>query len=182
MNLLKQISAYYWGMCLLKETPDKTPYSLFLFNVSGLLFILVIMTQWHFSDAAFASDLLLIFGAALSLVLSFVIYSGAILFFRSLQARLLQTVTSLLFTHSIIHLLAMPLFLFDPYLNHQHLKNPIFLLMGVIYLLISLGLSVWEFVITAHIYKYALNTTSTQSVLAAFGLLAANILTVSFWR
>jgi len=56
------------------------------------------------------------------------------------------------------------------------------LVIGVFYLFITLGLSVWQLVVTAHIYKYALNTTSIQSVLAAFGLIAVNVLTVSFWR
>lgn len=52
----------------------------------------------------------------------------------------------------------------------------------MIYLFITLGLSIWQFVITAHIYKFALGTTPVKSVLAAFGLVAVNILTISFWR
>ena len=76
---------------------------------------------------------------------------------------------------------AMPLFLISPYLTPHSLKNPIFLLIGVFYLLSTLGISVWQFVVTAHIYKKALNITPIQSVLTAFGLVAVTVLILSFW-
>ena len=57
-----------------------------------------------------------------------------------------------------------------------------FLAILTIYLFVTLGLSIWQFIVTAHIYKFALNTTPIQSVLAAFGLVAVNVLTLSFWR
>lgn len=182
MTIIQKIIYCYWNVCRLKESPENTPYSFLLFTIGGLVLAIVMTFQWSLSEFGFSEDLLVIFVAGLSLSFSFVLYTAVILFFKGLKERLVQTATCLLYVHTIIHLLAMPLFFLDPYLTHANLKNPFFLFIGVLYLFITLGLSVWQFVITAHIYKYALNTTPTQSVLAAFGLLAVNILTVSFWR
>lgn len=180
--MIKQIFSYYWRISLLRESPENTPYSLSLLILSALILTIVMSIQWSLSAFDFSKDLLLVFTAALSLVISFIIYTGIILYLKGLRARLVQTATSLLCAHSIVHTVAMPLFIIDPYLTHVHLKNPIFLFIGVLYLFITLGLSIWQFVITAHIYKHALNTTPIQSVLAAFGLIAVNVLTLSFWR
>ena len=182
MNMIKQIFSYYWRISLLRESPENTPYSLLLLVIGALLLTIIMSLQWSFFAFDFSNDLLLVFTPALSLVISFIIYTGIILFLKGLKARLVQTATSLLYAHCIVHTVAMPLFMVDPYLTHTNLKNPIFLFIGVLYLFITLGLSIWQFVITAHIYKYALNTTPIQSVLAAFGLIAVNVLTLSFWR
>lgn len=180
--MLKRLILKYWELTLFQETPENTPYSPFLMGVSVLLLTLILITQWQFSDFDFSHDLLTISGIAVSLVLSFIIYTYAILYFRGFSSRLVQTVTCLCSAHAIIHLLASPLFIIDPYLIKANLKNPLILFIAVIYLFVTLGLSVWQFVISAYIYKYAMNSTSVQSVLAAFGLIAVNVLTVSFWR
>jgi hypothetical protein len=180
--MIKKISSYYWQVSTLKDSPANTPYSIVLMLLSALLFISIMTIQWSIADLEFFDESLEILLTALSLALSFAAYSFVLLFFKNLGSRFVQTITCLLFAESIIHLFAIPLFIMDPYLQQANLKNPIFLFIGVIYLFTTFGLSVWQFVITAHIYKYALNTTATQSVLAAFGLIAVNILTISLWR
>ena len=55
------------------------------------------------------------------------------------------------------------------------------LFFGILYLILTLVLTVWKFLITAHIYKHALEVDNLASILASVGLLACNILTVSFW-
>lgn len=180
--MIKLIFYYYWQVCLFKESPENTPYSFFLLGLSACLLILLMVIQWQYSDRVFSEDLFLTLLAAISLILSFIVYSFVVLFFRGVRGRLVQTATCLFFTYFIVQILASSLFLLDPFLLGTDLKKPLSLFIGVIYLFITLGLSVWKFVITAHIYKYALSTSSIQSVLAAFGLLAVNILTVSFWR
>ena len=182
MAILKLLFINYWKLTVFKETPDNTPYSPFLLCLSSILFILIMMMQWMWVEEDFASDLLKSGVIAFSLVLSFILYSYVILFFRGLSSRLVQTTTCLFFSQIIIHGLASPLFLLDPYLAQANLRNPFLLLIGVFYLFITLGLSVWQFVITAHIYRYALDTSALQSVMASFGLIAVNILTISFWR
>lgn len=171
----------YWNLCCLKESPENTVYSLRLLVIITLLFSMIMYFQWSMSKFSVASDLIT-FCIALNLALSFIIYSSVILYLKGLKERLVQTATSLLSAHSIIHLLAMPLFLIDPLLTQSDLKNPLYMVFGVLYLLVTLALSIWQVVITAHIYKHALNTTPAQSLLAAFGLIAVNILTLALWR
>ena len=180
--MIKNIIFFYWQLVLLKETPENTPYSLLLMVLSAILLVGIMIGQWTLSNLDFSKDLGYTSLIAISLVISFVVYTQLILFLKGLSTRLVQTVTCLLWAHIIIHLIAIPLFILDPFLVQAQVKNPLLLVIGVFYLLITLGLSVWQLVVTAHIYKYALNTTSIQSVLAAFGLIAVNVLTVSFWR
>lgn len=181
MGIIKQLFFCYWNLSLLKNSPENTPYSMPLLVFSAVLLSVLLSIQWSYSSFVFADDLLLVFCASVSLVCSYFIYTAAILFFKNLKARLVQTLTSLLFTQSVVHVLAMPLFIIDPYLTQNNLKNPVFLFIAVLYLFATIGFSIWQFIITAHIYKYALNTTPVQSVFAAFGLIAVNILTLSFW-
>ena len=180
--MIKLIFSYYWHICLLKVSPENTPHSLFLLGLSAIFFAFVLFIQWQFSYVFFSDDLFTTLMAVISLILSFIVYCYILLYFRGRIGRLVQTLTSIFCAHLIIHILACPMLLLDPYLLHANLKNPLILFIGVLYLFINLGLSVWKFVITAHIFKYALSTSAIQSVLAAFGLLAVNILTVSFWR
>ncbi|RUR10534.1 hypothetical protein [Legionella sp. km772] len=182
MRLIKQLLSSYWNICLLRESPENSPYSIELLFLGVFLFVSVMSLQWSFSDFNFSNNLLLVIIASFCLVFSFIFYTFILLFLKKLKARSVQTATSLLYVHSIIHILALPLFILDPYLTHVNLKNPIFLLIGVLYLFVTLGLSIWQFIVTAHIYKFALNSTPIQSVLAAFGLVAVNVLTLSFWR
>ncbi|RUR18906.1 hypothetical protein ELY21_06700 [Legionella sp. km535] len=180
--MLASLFLVYWKLVIFQETPDNTPYSHFLMGISILFLTLVMTIQWNFSELEFSDDLLITTLIALSLVFSFVVYTFAILYLRGLGSRWVQTVTCLCTSHAIIHLLASPLFLVDSYLANAHFKNPLVLFIAVIYLFVTLGLSVWQFVLTAYIYKSAMSSTTVQSVLAAFGLIAVNVLTVTFWR
>lgn len=180
--MIKLVFFYYWEICLLKRSPENTPYSRVMLFLSTLSLVMVLIVQWQVSDIFFAVDFWKCVLAAISLIASYILFTFFVLFVKGLAQRVIQTLTSLFCTRIILHILAAPLLLIDPYLSQANLKNPLLLFIGVIYLFITLGLSVWQFVITAHIYKFALSTSAIQSVLAAFGVLAVNILTVSFWR
>lgn len=182
MKLLKQLLSNYWRICLLQESPENSPYSIELLGFTLFVFISVIALQWRFSDYNFSSSLIQSLVVGCSLALSFMLYTAALLFLKKLKSRLIQTISCLLFIFSIIHILAFPLIVIESYLTPGNLKNPFFLFIGVLYLFITLGLSIWQFIVTVHIYKFALNLSPIQSVLAAFGLVAVNVLTLSFWR
>ncbi|USQ12558.1 hypothetical protein J2N86_07430 [Legionella lytica] len=169
----------YWNICLLKESPENTPYSIIRVFLSGIVLAIIMVIEWNYSYYDSSGDLGWLLTIATCLLFSYVIYTYAVLFLKGFTPRLVQTVTALFYTSIIIHILVAPLVFFGPYLAHIHIKNPVLLFLGVIYLFMSIGLSVWQFVITAHIYKYALSITAVQSVIAAFGLIAVNILTVS---
>lgn len=173
---------YFWKLCLSRQHPENCPYSPFLLGLSGMLLTLLFVIQWWFSDLDGSEDLLLLTATAITVIFSYLLYTYVLMYVRGLSHRAVQTLTCLYSCHLIIHLFALPLILLAPYLSQSNLNNPILLLIGVIYLFFTLGLSVWQFIVTAYIYKYALNCTPVQSVLSAFGLIAVNILTLSFWR
>ncbi|HHT0593113.1 TPA: hypothetical protein ACTXXA_001160 [Legionella anisa] len=163
--MLHLIFDRYWDICLLKESPENTAYSITRMVLSAVLLALLITTEGDYTHFNSSEEMINNVFISVCLVISYVIYTYLALFFKGLTPRLVQTVTSLL--------------IIAPYISMVNLRNPLFLFIGILYLFLSLGLSVWQFVITAHIYKHALNITAIQSVLAAFGLIAANILTIS---
>ncbi|AUH73531.1 hypothetical protein [Legionella sainthelensi] len=169
----------YWDICLLKESPENTSYSISRMVLSGFVLALLIMIEWDVTSFKSSDDMVSSGLISIFLILSDVIYTYLVLSFKGFAARLVQVVTSLFVINIIIHILVLPLLLIAPYLSQFHLRTPLFLFLGIIYLFLSLGLSVWQFVITANIYKFALNVTMIQAVLTAFGLVAVNILTVS---
>lgn len=170
----------YWDICLFKDSPENTPYSISLMVLSSILLILLMTIEWDYSYFNSSEDLINNAFISICLVISYIIYTYLTLYFKGLTSRLVQTVTSLYCINIIIHILVVPLLIIAPYLSLINLRNPFLIFVGILYLFFSLGLSVWQFVIIAHIYKFALNTTAIQSVLAAFGLMAVNVLTVSF--
>ncbi|QEY52166.1 hypothetical protein [Legionella longbeachae] len=169
----------YWDICLLKESPENTPYSVSRLVLSGFFLALLIMTEWNVTSFNSSDDMTNTALISCCLIGSDVIYTYLVLSFKGLATRFVQVLTSLFIINIIIHILVVPLLLIAPYLSQVHSRNPLFLFLGIIYLFLNLGLSVWQFVITANIYKFALNVTMIQALLTTFGLVAVNILTVS---
>lgn len=177
--MLHLIFDRYWDICLLKESPENTPYSITRMVLSAVLLALLMTIEWDYSYFNSSEEMINNVFISVCLIISYIIYTYLALFFKGLTPRLVQTATSLYCINIIIHILVIPLLIIAPYLSLANLRNPLFLFIGIFYLFLSLGLSVWQFVITAYIYKFALNITAIQSALAAFGLIAVNILTIS---
>lgn len=180
--MIKELIQRYWRLAVFADTPEHTPYSPMLMAFAALMFSILIILQWQLGEPKALFSFYTSIFAAISLILSYWIYSYVLLKIHRHTGRLIQTLTCLWFCHFIIHLIALPLFLLAPFLASADMKNPIYLMIGVLYLFVTLGLSIWQFLITAHIYRFALNISSFQSLLASIGLLALNILTVSLWR
>jgi len=62
----------------------------------------------------------------------------------------------------------------------NHVARLVQTVTALYYTRFSIGLSIWQLIIVAHIYKNALNVSAVQSAMAAIGLMAVNILTLSF--
>ena len=172
----------YWHVAIFKETPANTPYSPFLLVAITVCFYMVIVFQWMITDVDEAFTQMDSLIAAGALVASYGLYTLALLLPSHLRGRLVQTLTSLLAGHTIVHVFALPLLLITPWLAEAKLVQPVALMVGVFYLILTLVLTVWQFMVTVHIYKHALAIHYFPAVLASFGLLASNILIVSFWR
>lgn len=178
--MIRFLFFYYWPICLLKNSPENTPYSQFSLGLSAVLLMLIMVLKWHYYGL-FDSGLVCL-GAAFSVICSFALYTYLILRLKNVSNRFNKSLTTIFFTYFIIHFIALPLMLLDLVMPFVQNHQGSYLLIALFYLLITLGLSVWKLVVTAFIYKNALNASPIQAVLAAFGLVAANILTVSFWR
>jgi len=171
----------YWRVCVFKDTPANTPYSSFLLVFVAALFFLCVLLQWFFFNSMSQvnfNDILII---GLILVTSYVFYTILLLFLFHKSARMVQTLTCLLACHTIVHAVALPLLWMMSLLNVSNSPGLLSFVLGVFYLVLSLLLSVWQFMITAHIYKHALMIKTFAAFLASLGLLGANLLMVSFW-
>lgn len=176
--LIKQ----YWNVSLLRQDPGDTPYSTLLLCIVGVAFFALIVLQWMISDLSHQLTIgvaTLIVG---SLVLSYALYTWLLLSLSRLQARFVQTLTCLLAGHMAVHLVAFPLLLILPLLLGVKTISLMGSIVGILYLILTLMLAIWQFVVSTYIFKHALTTPWFSAVLASFGLLACNILTISFWR
>jgi len=172
----------YWLISIFKETPENTPYSVLLLGTFVVIFFLLIVMQWMIADVeeifTFQKSIL----AAISLLISYGLYTFALLYVSRKSYRIVQTLTCLLAAHIIVHVFAFPLLLVAPWLSETTITQPLALLVGIVYLIATFFLTVWQFMITVHIYKHALAVDYFPAVLASLGLIACNILLVSFWR
>ncbi|KTD21713.1 hypothetical protein [Legionella londiniensis] len=172
----------YWQICIFKRSPADTPHSHFLLIVVLCLFLFILVMQWEMVDFEQQFSLLSTFAAAISLVISYGLYTFILLYSLNLSNRFIQTVTCLYASHLIVHILAFPLIVATPYLGSEIAPKFAPTLFALLYLLLALSLTIWQFMLAAYIYKKAISTHYFSAVLASFGLLATNMLMVSFWR
>lgn len=172
----------YWQVAILKESPENTPSSPFLLVVVSVLYFLLILLQWYLAEVKQGFNLAISLVAALTLFCSYFVYTFVVLKIYRKAHRTLQTLTSLLASHMIVHLFAFPLLLATPLLISADLNPGILLFVAIVYLVLTLTLTFWQFLVTIYIYKLALGLDYLSAILASFGLLACNILTVSIWQ
>ncbi|MCP0914295.1 MULTISPECIES: hypothetical protein [Legionella] len=172
----------YWQVSTFKRSPADTPYSPLLLGIMMIFFLLILIVQWRLIIVEKKLTLSMAFLAGTSLIFSYIFFTSILLALFRLGSRTVQTLTSLFAGHTIVHLFAFPLLLLGPILVNQALPQPLILLMGIVYLLSTLLLTFWQFSISAYVYKHALMVDYFPAVLASIGLLAVNILVMSFWR
>lgn len=129
--MLHLIFDRYWDICLLKESPENTPYSITRMVLSAVLLALLITTEWEYTYFNSSEEMINNVFISVCLVISYVIYTYLALFFKGLTPRLVQTVTSLYCINIIIHILVIPLLIIAPYISVVNLRNPLFLFMGI---------------------------------------------------
>lgn len=133
-------------MLLLKTTPQDLPYSRGLMaRVIFLYFISGVIVVAGVVEPLLAMARMLL---NIVIILSF---SYAVLSALNLSTRFVQTITALIGVGTVFNLLAWPVLLY----NH----------LGLALMLIS-----WEILVTAHIFRNALNTKMAQSVILSMAL------------
>lgn len=172
----------YWHLVTFKESPENTPYSPLLMILAAWSFFLLLVLQWYLADINQKFNLANAILAGLGLLCSYFVYTFLLLKIFCKANRALQTLTALLISHMIIHFFAFPLLFTTPLLATSGMSPAFVLFVSVSYISYTFALTVWQFLITLYIYKQALEFDYLSAVLAGFGLLACNILTVSFWQ
>lgn len=176
-----QLIKQYWRVTIFKESPANTPYSWLVFLLVYCLYVVVIVMQWQKIGVKNPNDALLVVAAFL-LVFSYYVYTALLLIANRKQNRIVQTVTALLVSHLIILLISFLLLLISPELTEADMVYPSMRILLMIYILKTLLLVAWQFLIAAHIYKQALELDNFTAMLASIGLLASNILTIIWWQ
>jgi len=181
-NMWTGLIKSYWQVSLFKKAPEDTPYSLILLAGLALFYFVIITVQWNITDVKHQITWFITLMAGTALIASYVLYTYILLAVFRVTGRLVQTLTCLFAGHTIVHLFAFPLLLAIPLLTAETIPKSFGALFGIIYLILTLMLTVWQFMITTYIYKHALEVDYLPAVFASLGLLAANILTISFWQ
>ena len=145
-------------MLLLKTAPQDLPYStglmgrvIFLYLISGI----VVVAGTVEPSLAMARMLLNI---GIILFFSYVVLSSL-----NLKIRFVQMVTALIGTGIVFNLLAWPVLIFNDTEQISEFALQLFSLL--VLMLIS-----WEILVTAHIFRNALNTKMTQAVILSMAL------------
>lgn len=172
----------YWQVSVFKESPANTPYSLLLLIGIAIFFLVLIALQWLVTDVKNQLTFPHALGASISLSVSYMVYTFILLSLFHVANRTVQTLSCLLAGHLIVHVIAFPLLLIIPVIAVNNIPQPFGLLFGIVYLILTLILTVWQFMLTAYIYKQALVIEYLPAILASLGLLATNILIISLWR
>lgn len=172
----------YWLVCIFKETPAETPCSWFLLIMIAGFYDVLVMLQWMIAEVGEASSFRGGFFIVTLLIFSYALYTYALLAIYHMRNRFIQTLSCLYVGHAVVHLFALPLLISSLWLSSVGMSEPFLRLISMIYLVATLMLTVWQFMVSVHIYKHALGVDYLAAVLASFGLLATNILTLSFWR
>lgn len=170
-----------WQVAIFKDSPANIPYSPLLLFIFGLLFFTLIVCQWYIAGMAILHDIGIYIAAGLSLITAYCMYTFLLLTFNNKKNRFCQTLTALFSSHFIIHLCAMPLLIVPSGLMSMKVNTNFSVLFGLIYLCLTLILTFWQFVVTAYIYKLALELNNVISAITSIGLLVFNILIISFW-
>lgn len=167
----------YWQVTVFKQSPANTPYSPLLLIFSALLYLMFTLFQWSVSPGLqkhITFNFVIVLG--LGLLFVYYAYTAFLLQVKQRTNRLVQTLTSLFASHFIIHVITFPLAMLAPQLVGLDTEIGLNLLIVLVYIIITLGLTIWQFLITAFIYRQALNIDFLASLLASFGLSVCNIL------
>lgn len=171
----------YWRVTIFKESPANTPYSLLLLILAYCFYVVMIVLQWQKTGVETQSDSLIGLTAAL-LVFSYLAYTALLLWVVKKGRRIIQTTTTMIVSHLIILIINYLLLLISPTLTEADMINPLMRLLLMLYIVKTLILVAWQFLVAAFIYKQALETDYFTAMLASVGLLAANILTIILWK
>ncbi len=91
---------------------------------------------------------------AFLLLISYAGYTALLLLAFHMSNRVVQTLTCIFAGHTFVHLIAFPLLFLEPWFTQTESNESIIVLLGIIYLILTFALTIWQFMITsAYIYS-----------------------------
>jgi len=172
----------YWLVTTLRESPANTVYSWFILMLTMIIFILLVALQWWLIVVRKPVTFAVAMSAVSLLLVSYAVYTYFVLYLTKKTSRFLQTFTCLLMAYLMIHLCAMPLVWLNYALLNKQISMAVLFYINTLYLTLTLGLTIWQFLAMAHIYHQALDIDFPKGILVSLGLMAFNFLTFSLWR
>ncbi len=160
-----------WDICCLRKGPQDLPYSIVFFVlliiVSSTISISQLMFQQTFIEAASQTFLML----ALTMV-----FNWCVLKIKHLGERFIQTTSALIGTGTVINVLVYPLLLFHFYILRPDEEHLLVVSFSLVVLCLIIGLNVWAFIIAAHIFRNAINSSLFAGLFVTFAYVAVHIL------
>lgn len=150
-------------MLLLKAAPEDLPYSLGLMNRIIFLYLLSgLLVQSGLVEPTLSIGRMVL-NIAITMFFTYVVLASL-----ELKARFVQTLSALVGVGIVFNLLAWPLLL------QLAADDPAKPVAGISSFLILLLMS-WELLVTAHIYKHALNAKMGHAIILSLGLFFISI-------
>lgn len=171
----------YLDICLFKTSIDKIPASPVHFLVIAFVYMLINTIQFLYADMAHKKTMHQAFGETFSILTTTAVFTIVVLIFSQRSTRLLQTLSSLYGVQIIISLLLLPLIFTAPMLLFPEQNRAILLFVAIIYLALTVIMNVWILFIQAYIFKDALNTGYSQSILVSLALMSLNVIVFKYF-
>lgn len=171
-----QIVQNYWRVTVMRDTPANTPYSPTMLALASFLFLLIVSVQRALAvkDADLASSL----AGGIIILFSYYLYTYVVLRMSAKKNRFVQTLSCLLFSYLIIHLMAFPLIIITQYLVGQENSLVVVYILMILFLC-ALFLAIWQFLVTASIFRHALDLSFFQGIMVCLGLVGFSIVILS---
>lgn len=165
-----------WDICRLRKGPEDMPYSPML--LGWLVGISVLLGWYQFS---YRAEFAVALWHAILMLSASMMFTALILYVKGHLSRLVQTLTAIIGVNVLMNIIVMPLVLLQPFLvvtePVKTFNFTLFLILVVV--MIQLFLNVWLIIITAHIFRRALDTNFATGALVAIAMLGLDIILIT---
>ncbi|MCC5792685.1 MAG: YIP1 family protein [Legionellaceae bacterium] len=176
--MLKTLLLPYWEVCMLRRSPADTPYSPLLLVIFSLSYYILVQFQWNLQKLPAQFTIQNPLSAGFFVLLGTILYVGGMLAAMRKANRFVQTTTSLMAVHSIIHLLLLPLvvimaqlIVFPDQMTQMEMPSAATSFLLIALAVLSLVITIWQLVIMMFILRKAMDADQLSGVLATLGLL-----------
>ena len=169
--MIKLYLQLIWRICKLQAGPEDVPHSNIL--LIGIV-ILSVLLGWlpMLLQKGLAAGLMTVV-ATLTVMVLFVY---AVLQIRGLARRFVQTLTAIVSVDILIKLVALPFLILMAWMIAVKPEDSVLNTVSFLYLIVILVVNVWGIIVTAHIFRRALNTRFIVGLLITFAMIGLEMI------